>query len=260
MLSYLPVLSLLLALGGNHCKNDTDYCSLSCGRKKNVCCLNPPGEPGVNCRDGFRVIHMSNIDRHLIITHHNVLRNYVAAGKMGGIGMERARVSNMRALSYSRELEYTASCWAFKCSTSFSRCRRTAAHLVGENVCILVGKILEADRIARTMLKLCPMYFLSGKPNESADMLFDPGEDEYQQNLMAQQIVLASARWVPSQLTAHSSATATADTPRRLATTTTFHIFGEFAPGVRPTPIGWFRLYPCFDFIPFHLCNAKATV
>ncbi|XP_050518010.1 venom allergen 3 [Diabrotica virgifera virgifera] len=115
-------------------KAQTDYCKLNCGstlhtvcERKNVSC-----GAGTDCKN-FKQLSLSDQDRRLVIDVHNELRNRVATGKETRGPQPQA--SNMKALSYSKELEYIAQCHTNSCKWGHDSCRKTPEWgWVGQNL------------------------------------------------------------------------------------------------------------------------------
>nr|ABZ79691.1 SCP-like protein [Diabrotica virgifera virgifera] len=116
-------------------KAQTDYCQLSCGttlqtvcERKNVSC-----GAGPDCIKNFKQMSLTDSDRRLVLDAHNYLRNKVATGQEP-IGPQ-PQASNMKALSYSKELEYIAQCHTNSCKWGHDACRRTPKWgWVGQNL------------------------------------------------------------------------------------------------------------------------------
>ncbi|XP_072398672.1 venom allergen 5-like [Diabrotica undecimpunctata] len=116
-------------------KAQTDYCKLSCDgtlqtvcERKNVKCGADPN----NCKN-FKAMTLNDADRRLVLDAHNKLRNRVATGKETRGPQPKA--SNMKALSYSKELEYIAQCHTNSCKWGHDKCRRTPQWgWVGQNL------------------------------------------------------------------------------------------------------------------------------
>ncbi|XP_050518613.1 venom allergen 5-like [Diabrotica virgifera virgifera] len=118
---------------------DFDYCSLTCdhGKFQHTVCIRKKEQcgKGPKCHPSFRQVALTDKMRRIILDRHNALRNKVATGqeKIGN----QPSASNMRALSWSRELEYIAQCWTNNCQYKHDDCRRTKKWGgVGQNVAI----------------------------------------------------------------------------------------------------------------------------
>ncbi|KAK4887811.1 hypothetical protein RN001_004082 [Aquatica leii] len=119
------------------------YCELSCdagnGRlhqhtvcqRANYKCL-----PDASCGPDFKIVKLTDAQRQLILNVHNKFRCKVALGKETRGKQPAAK--NMRIMSYDRELEFIAQCWANACngaSLIHDACRRTRKHEhVGQNL------------------------------------------------------------------------------------------------------------------------------
>ncbi|CAG9766666.1 unnamed protein product [Ceutorhynchus assimilis] len=92
--------------------------------------------PDLSCGPDFMVIDLTDDDRQYILDIHNYLRNKVATGheKRG----PQPEASNMQTMSYNKELEFIAQCWANACNGNplkHDRCRKTESHAhVGQNL------------------------------------------------------------------------------------------------------------------------------
>ncbi|XP_028130865.1 venom allergen 5-like isoform X2 [Diabrotica virgifera virgifera] len=117
-------------------KAQTDYCKLSCGNtlqtvceRKNVSC-----GAATDCKN-FKQLGLNDEERRYVLDLHNKYRNKVALGqeKTG----PQPQASNMKALSYSKELEYIAQCHTNSCKYGHDLCRRTPewGH-VGQNIAL----------------------------------------------------------------------------------------------------------------------------
>lgn len=98
---------------------ETDYCSLSCGKKTHSACESC--ERGEACRDpDYYEYPARSIARNKIALIHNNIRNYFATGDISGV-----TISDMRRMHYKIELEYLAMCWLKRCLFEKDPCPRT---------------------------------------------------------------------------------------------------------------------------------------
>ncbi|KAK5644233.1 hypothetical protein RI129_008078 [Pyrocoelia pectoralis] len=111
------------------------YCALGCdfgdGVLNHTVC-----ERGVNkcgpapiCGSNFKVVKLTDKLRQMILNFHNALRCRVALGKETRGKQPPAK--NMRVMTYDKELEFIAQCWANACdgtSLKHDKCRRTKKH------------------------------------------------------------------------------------------------------------------------------------
>lgn len=112
-----------------------NYCQLSCDGISNTVCDRKQLNCGPGSACGKRVKTIS-IDRDNITNLHNYYRNKVATGNEKRNRQPSA--ANMNAVTYNRELEYVAQCWANACTFAHDHCRRIRKyHYVGQNVAIL---------------------------------------------------------------------------------------------------------------------------
>lgn len=133
------VLNLLVAaLAAEHWE---PWCHLSCKKAHTVCdregCM-----PDVVC--GQVYVQMNDDLRLQLLNEHNKFRNIIALGLDSRRGNSAA--SNMQALSYSKELEFVAQCWANACEYANDMCRITPNFPnVGQNVYEKYGKSMYND-------------------------------------------------------------------------------------------------------------------
>ncbi|CAG9822518.1 unnamed protein product [Phaedon cochleariae] len=112
------------------------YCRLPCYQGTHTVCNREKKKcgPEPKCGPDFRVIKLKDDERQAILDLHNQLRNKVALGQEG----KQPSASNMRALSYNRELEFVAQCWANACNGNplkHDDCRSTTDfENVGQNL------------------------------------------------------------------------------------------------------------------------------
>ncbi|CAG9841210.1 unnamed protein product [Diabrotica balteata] len=136
-IKFLVLFSVILVI-----EADFDYCSLSClqGKYQHTVCMRKKEQcgKGPKCPSNFRQVALTDEMRRLILDHHNALRNKVATGqeKIGN----QPPASNMRALSWNKELEYIAQCWTNNCEYKHDDCRKTEKWgAVGQNLAIQAG-------------------------------------------------------------------------------------------------------------------------
>ncbi|XP_050518011.1 scoloptoxin SSD976 [Diabrotica virgifera virgifera] len=115
-------------------KAQTDYCKLSCDGKIHTVCERKNVSCGAasDCKN-FKQMSLTDNDRRLVLDLHNKLRNKVALGqeKTG----PQPKASNMKALSYSKELEKIAQCHTNSCKWGHDTCRKTPQWgWVGQNI------------------------------------------------------------------------------------------------------------------------------
>ncbi|KAF5304589.1 hypothetical protein FQA39_LY09640 [Lamprigera yunnana] len=116
-----------------------DYCNLKCEEGPHTVCLRKGCEPSPVC-ENFEMIGMDDVARQLVLDLHNDYRNQLALGKdtRGGNSM----AADMRALSYHKELEFVAQCYANACREmgAHDKCRITEQFdPVGQNLFILTA-------------------------------------------------------------------------------------------------------------------------
>ncbi|KAF5308252.1 hypothetical protein FQR65_LT06245 [Abscondita terminalis] len=113
------------------------FCELTCPRGPNTVCLRNDLKCSASsaCGTKFKMMPFDDRTRNLILNLHNELRNELALGndKRGGNGV----AANMRALSYDKEIEFVAQCYANACRDmgNHDKCRRTKKFKsVGQNM------------------------------------------------------------------------------------------------------------------------------
>ncbi|XP_072399644.1 venom allergen 5-like isoform X3 [Diabrotica undecimpunctata] len=136
-IKFLVLFSVVLVI-----EADIDYCSLTClnGKHQHTVCIRKKEQcgKGPKCHSNFRQVALTDEMRRLILDHHNTLRNKVATGqeKIGN----QPPASNMRAMSWNKELEYIAQCWTNNCEYKHDDCRKTEQWGgVGQNLAIQAG-------------------------------------------------------------------------------------------------------------------------
>ncbi|CAG9814841.1 unnamed protein product [Phaedon cochleariae] len=132
--SFFTFLSVLLA---GVCSEKNPYCDLHCyGAPMHTVCERSAENcgPDPGCGPDFREVPFTDEQRQQILDQHNELRNKVALGKQDG----QPPASNMRELTWNKELEYIAQCWMNACKgdpMKHDKCRRTAEYKnVGQNL------------------------------------------------------------------------------------------------------------------------------
>lgn len=112
-----------------------DYCQSSCEVSKTIVCKRrfqfcKPDK--LACRwDSTHDLEQS--DREEILEKHNKLRNDIASGneKRGNMGES----SDMNALQYSMELEFSAQCTCNTCKAEYDQCKTTPKYTpIGQNI------------------------------------------------------------------------------------------------------------------------------
>ncbi|CAH1179748.1 unnamed protein product [Phaedon cochleariae] len=102
---------------------------------------------GSRCGPEFRVVSLNDSERQQILDYHNQLRNRVAVGNQTG----QPSATNMRALSYNKELEFIAQCWVNECRGNplvHDSCRRTSNYSwVGQNLAIVSDSTANFDEM-----------------------------------------------------------------------------------------------------------------
>ncbi|CAG9841212.1 unnamed protein product [Diabrotica balteata] len=112
-----------------------DYCQYDCSGKTHTVCLRKDVNcgKGSTCGSNYRPIPLTDADRRFVLDVHNKLRNKVASGQETSGNQPSA--SNMKAVSYSKELETIAQCHTNNCVFAHDQCRRTAPYSwVGQNI------------------------------------------------------------------------------------------------------------------------------
>ncbi|KAB0799987.1 hypothetical protein PPYR_07867 [Photinus pyralis] len=112
------------------------YCELGCDFGDGVPLTHTVCQRGINkcgpataCGPNFKVIRLTDQQRQMILNMHNALRCRVTLGsEMRG---KQPPAKNMRVMTYDRELEFIAQCWANACegtALKHDKCRRTRKH------------------------------------------------------------------------------------------------------------------------------------
>nr|XP_023024173.1 venom allergen 5-like [Leptinotarsa decemlineata] len=115
--------------------SDNKYCQFSCNGSAHTVCNREKEkcDAGPLCGSEFKYIELTDDDRQFILDLHNNLRNEIASGQHLS-----PPAANMNALSYNKELEFIAHCWANACNgkpLKHDVCRRTAEYnYVGQNL------------------------------------------------------------------------------------------------------------------------------
>lgn len=91
------------------------YCDLKCGKQKNLVCKRIPCALSKDCTAPSVAAKFDDEDARGVANIHNEFRQIIATGQdtRGGTG----NASNMYYLTYSRELAFSAQCWANSCNT-----------------------------------------------------------------------------------------------------------------------------------------------
>lgn len=116
----------------------TDFCRLQCGKDHVVCQRKPCGPDKMKCGTQFEMFPLNSHEREIVTYMHNSFRDKIARQYI-----DLPYASDMKVMSYSRELEFVAQCYANSCpkriiKTNKNICRSTTGFLdVGQNVYIL---------------------------------------------------------------------------------------------------------------------------
>lgn len=179
----------------------TDFCKVKCKFKKNVCCLYSVERFGPDCGENASVIPITEEDIRLILDTHNSLRDEVAGGMSRRADLRGLTAANMHVLSYSKELAYSASCWAKQCKLSHSRCRAIKDGLAGETICWDDSpKSSNATvEVARRLLTRCPYIHFNNLPKFNYKIINNlghirKGDDE--RNRETVQVIWAMTRYI----------------------------------------------------------------
>ncbi|KAF5304516.1 hypothetical protein FQA39_LY09567 [Lamprigera yunnana] len=165
MLTFFFFAFYFVAVRGALFKNP--YCNLSCNfgnghvYKHTVCqrgdykCL-----PDASCGSDFRVVKLTDLQRQILLDVHNAYRCKVATGKE--IRGNQPPAKNMRVMSYDRELELIAQCWANACNGAnliHDTCRRTRKfEHVGQNLGYLSSPSSNVN-VTKVMLELIRYWY-----------------------------------------------------------------------------------------------------
>ncbi|GJQ86275.1 hypothetical protein Trydic_g8971 [Trypoxylus dichotomus] len=85
---------------------------------------------------------------------HNKFRYFIAKGDFNHIGLKNTPAANMHVLSYSKQLEFSAGCWARQCRKDHSGCRAVKEDILGEIVCSQEHIDLDDSLLHITSLRL----------------------------------------------------------------------------------------------------------
>ncbi|KAK9679680.1 Cysteine-rich secretory protein family [Popillia japonica] len=178
----------------------TNFCDHKCGQKLNICCIYR-GKYAVGdlCRGNMKLIILQDEHRHRIVDAMNAIRNATAAGDSTRSNLRGISASNMQILSYSKQLEYSATCWAKQCRLNHSRCRANEFGLIGETICWRRAPPNAVSTDFMEMCQNCPKHFLENHPNLRATTIdklsfTSQGDDERNQETI--QTIWAHTQYV----------------------------------------------------------------
>ncbi|KAI4460966.1 cysteine-rich secretory protein-related [Holotrichia oblita] len=128
----------------------TDYCALKCdgpeGVNENTACK---CETGSDCGNEPQLLIPDEETKQYIIKLHNEAREKVASGST-----RLPAASNLNALAYDDQLQYTATCWAKQCAFRHDRCRRTEHfQTAGQNIFTSTGEC-DGKTVFKTVVDL----------------------------------------------------------------------------------------------------------
>lgn len=111
-----------------------DFCSLKCGTEENVVCSKASSCPSyllninrIDCPD-LQYTPINHEQEDAILDIINTYRNITAFGKLMG-HKKNPTSSQMNAISYSKDLAFSAQCWANTCQKDkAAECLRTPEH------------------------------------------------------------------------------------------------------------------------------------
>ncbi|GJQ80846.1 hypothetical protein Trydic_g14108 [Trypoxylus dichotomus] len=179
----------------------TNFCRQKCGFKLNICCIYPTTDFGSDCGDGGVLVPIETADIKEILKAHNTLRNEVAAGTSSRGDLRGIQAANMHVLSYSKELAYSARCWAMQCRLGHSRCKAIGAGMAGETICwdaaLITGNQSE-DRFYK-MLTKCPRIHFTNFPlltTKTIDNLTYPRGGDDERNRETLQVLWAKTQYI----------------------------------------------------------------
>ncbi|GJQ80847.1 hypothetical protein Trydic_g14109 [Trypoxylus dichotomus] len=178
----------------------TNFCRHKCGFKYNICCVyKSPEIAGPLCRDHMEAIEMLESDRLVVLDAFNKIRNLTAGGEAPRVHLRGIYAANMHILSYSKQLEYTAACWAKQCRLNHSRCRANEYGAIGEAIC---WKLAESSMVRRSFHKLlarCPGYYMNSYPDihtKVIDSVTFPTMGDDERNRETTQLLWAETKYV----------------------------------------------------------------
>lgn len=102
----------------------TDFCNFECGQNHTVCSRIGCG-PSPKCGNQFEMKRLTPEERKTVLKFHNQVRNRISAQKKKKLFPPAA---NMKLLSYSKEIEFVAQCWANACLDQKDICRSVSRY------------------------------------------------------------------------------------------------------------------------------------
>ncbi|KAK9721749.1 Cysteine-rich secretory protein family [Popillia japonica] len=176
----------------------SNFCEIKCGWKKHICCIYGY-DFGPKCYTRPILQHIGEMEKEAIVDIINSIRNEVASGNASRGDLRRLTASNMHSVSYSRKLEYTASCWAKQCIPHHSRCRSIEDGRLGETICVSHGFTRRITNFSENLFLQCPRNMMKQFPEFSMsiiDQLALPtfGDDEKHRESV--QLIWARTRFI----------------------------------------------------------------
>lgn len=111
-----------------------DFCKLTCFESHTVCQKAPCWINRESCGHDADMYLLKPNQRKTILHEHNKVRSEVATGNK--------TASNMQVLSYSKEMEFIAQCWANQCIQRHDLCKCTKRYRdIGQNLIYLPNVI-----------------------------------------------------------------------------------------------------------------------
>lgn len=170
------------------------FCNTDCGNENIVCKNQPCFLEEDTCGKGSRMAELSEEERQILMKGHNEVRQKVANGSDYSSFGFYAEASDMQAISYSRELEFAAQCWANKCTFKQDPCRKTPNFdTVGQNIYGVTLFTINATT-QKSILKNAVLYWYRFREYMSKEQI-----DKYKetkQTRPAAQILWSQTQWI----------------------------------------------------------------
>lgn len=131
-MTFITYLLIFLSVSKKIQESKTNtYCDLNCGNVPNTVCALDPCRPSKELCGKSKMLPLKFQDTKLMEKLHNERRNEIASGKRKGAATAR----EMYMFVYSKELAFSAQCWANQCTNKEDSCRITPHHFsVGQTI------------------------------------------------------------------------------------------------------------------------------
>lgn len=178
----------------------TDFCRYRCVMRMNICCIyRGRHNMGRNCKGRMKVIQLYEEDKNLILNAFNGIRNLTAGGESPRESLHGVYASNMHILSYSKQLEFTAACWAKQCYIGHSRCKANEFGTLGETICWKRSVPQAVGNVYKRLLRECPFWHIHNYPELRIgviDTVTFPVVGNDERNRESTQIIWADSQFV----------------------------------------------------------------